>query len=260
MVSGAVVVNLTTPNARRGAVFDGVDDFVDCNFEDMPNTEFTNGFTLSCWIKVKSAGESNEGRIFDKSDGGFGSNGFAWYMTTTDKLVLRNNIGNISSSQDFIFTTHVWYHIAISINSSDLATHYINGAVSGTPATIAGFLAAITSTNNTRIGNLNGATTRTLDGIISDLKVHNRAVSQEEITALAADKTIANGLIHNWKFSEDYKDSVGTADGTNTGTRLTSQDDQVMGAISGARVTASDKYMIANSGDDILSVVIEEAP
>ncbi len=96
-------------------------------------------------------------------------------------------------------------------------------------------------------------------GALSNVKVWNRVLTTDEIARDYAGTPIPNGLTNRWKLMDDYKDSVGTADGTNSGTYLGIQEDAIAAVIKADRVTANDKYLIAgfNNGQ-IISTVIEE--
>jgi len=255
MPSGATTIIYSGVNGRAGAVFDGVDDFVDTTLTS--NDVFTNGFTINCWIKPNAAGESNTGRILDKGTGEFGIAGFAYYTGNTNKVIVRSDIGNLSSTSNIIFADRVWYNVSLTITTGDVVTHYLNGATNGS-STIAGFLANITNTNALRIGNLVGATTRSYDGAISDVKIWNRVLTSAELVKVAADQAVTDGLTHNWKLDTDYTDSVGTADGTNTGTRLAIVDDKLAQQVANLRVNKNDKWFMSTQGKQLAITHIEE--
>jgi len=254
MVSGAVVANLTRPLARRGAVFDGVDDFVDvAHNANQLGANLTGGFTISAWVNPKSTGETGAGKILDKSTADGGADGFTYRIDANKKAVLQINLGTSIRSADSSLPFGKWTHVLTTITSAQIAQHYINGAVSGSAGDLVQGISAMTTTNDIRIGNLTGNTNRTWDGAISQVKMWNRVLNSTEIAADLAGKEVA-GTIIDVPLQENYDDV------TNSGSRLAAIDDQVASAVSGARVTASDQYMIAVHGDKILTTVVEEAP
>jgi len=254
MVSGAVVVNLTTPNARRGAVFDGVDDDVDLTNDDSFN--FNQNFTISFWVFANSV---NQGDVMVAKDNGTADTQFTIVQAASNaRIDFRVSVasGNkVTNAANDTTIARVWEHWTARYDGIEIQL-FKNGVATGTAVAATGTLDVIA--DKCFIGRRTNG--KFFDGVISDVKFWNRALSQSEITNVVAEKDVTDGLVHRYKLDTDYTDSAGSLNGTNTGSRLTARDDLLATAISGARVTASDKYMIANSGDDILSVVIEEAP
>ena len=256
MVSGAVVANLTRPLARRGAVFDGVDDFVDVphNINQLADS-LSNGFTLSAWVNSQSLGESG-GKIIDKSTGSAGNNGFTLQHGAINNLVLFTiNGGTFASTgnQKLIPNTG-WHHVLVTISSGQLVNIYLDGILTGSAnQDVVQTISTITTTGDLRIGNRAIATLNTWDGALSKIQMWNRVLNSTEIANDLIGVEITDSRIVNVPL--DSYDGV-----TNSGSRLTAWDDQVMGDVSGARVTASDQYMIAVHGDKILTTVVEEAP
>ena len=164
------------PNAM---FFDGVDDYVDTGITEP--TQFQNGFTISAMIRPNGAGESNTGRIVDKSAGTNAQNGFAYYVGTADVVYLNVNGSSTNSAlNSVVIGDGKWYHIVVTVTADALVTHYINGVQSGTPGTV-GALSGITTTNDLRIGNRSTATDRTFDGDIKELAIWNWVLSPEQI-------------------------------------------------------------------------------
>jgi len=169
----------------RGLDFDGVDDYVDTTLTT--NTPFLNGFTISAWINLRSLGEGASGSfgdIIDKSEGQIGQSGFSFNtddLTAGEpRLNFRINAGTVLRSAVGGLSYGNWYHVLVTVNSSAIITHYINGVQSGTPGA-SGALSGITTSNALRIGNRAGATDRTFDGTIDEVMIFNRVLTLKEI-------------------------------------------------------------------------------
>ena len=252
MAVGDTTVNLNNPLAKKGAVFDGVDDYV--KVAHNANQLLTNGFTFAAWANPKSIGEVS-GRILEKTV----ATGYKWAMVVNNRITLNVAGGSDVSSNNDSFLYNKWSYLITTVSSSSLVTHYVNGTQTGTPATT-GALSGITSTAPLIIGNNNYVSPeRTFDGSINNVQIYNRVLTQAEITKLSNGEIITDGLISRWKLDKDYKDSVGDNDGTNSGSYLSAVDDQVAADVSTARVTANDIIKVFPLNNKIMNVNIEEA-
>jgi len=147
------------------------------------NQLLTTGGTVSAWIYPETSGQLS-GRIVDKSSGvAAGNNGFTFYIGTDNTVKFRINAGTIiSSASSSIQYNTTWYHTAVAFNSSGLVTFYVNGLVSGTPATTLN-ASYITTVYPLTIGNRSSYTDRTFDGIIDEVSVSNTLRSADWIAA-----------------------------------------------------------------------------
>ena len=261
MAVGEVTVNLTNALPKRCASFDGVDDYVDIPHED--KQLLTNGFSISAWINPKSSGVGNVAMVVDKSSSGTtGTDGFVYYFNSNfssiNRMAVRVNAGSTRFSSDTsISIDGTWTHIVLTIDANALVTHYANGVLSGTPGTT-GALSGITTTNNLRIGIEAGGTTKPFDGLISDVQIFNKVLTQAEVTKLLTNISVTDGLIYRYKLDKNYKDSVGSNDGTNAGTVLKVIDDKVSTVVSDARVSSTDKYFMNVINGKLLTTAIDE--
>lgn len=158
--------------------FDNTDDSVVVPHSQSQLT--TEGFTLSAWVNPASLGESSFGRIIDKSSGGSAENGYHLRMDADNKAYIRINVGSSFTSSNNSVPFGKWTHLLVTVTEGSLVTFYINGEVSGTPGT-ASALSGITTTNPLTIGNRSGATDRTFDGKIDEVKIYNYAISSTEV-------------------------------------------------------------------------------
>lgn len=177
--------------------FDGVDDNVEIPDADIPASTFQNGFTLAGWVKVDTL---TTNRIFDKSTNTTAGDGFSFQLTSLGFQTRVNGGGMVNSNRLSSYNTYVF--VCTTVNASALVTQYINGVVSGTPATT-GALSGITTTNALRIGNRATATDRPFDGSIDEPRIWNRALTADEVKNLYLYNIVPqDGLVVEYLFDE----------------------------------------------------------
>ncbi len=165
--------------------FDGVDDYVEISHN--ANQLLTGGGTIEAWVNASGYGESGTfgGKIVDKSTSTGGQDGYTLFVR--DQAVSNQNVfgftinngPEVSSAADsLVFGS--WRHVAVTWDTTGLATIYVNGAKSGTPV-ISAAASYITTTNTLRIGNRSLATDRTFDGLIDDVRIYGVALTASEI-------------------------------------------------------------------------------
>jgi hypothetical protein len=192
-MKSSTVVSDRTPYGNDGTVtgatvgsqytsFDGVDDSI--IIPHNANQLLTDGGSFSAWIYPESAGEAGFGRIVDKSTStAGGQGGYAIYIYETLTIGMRINkylvlIQTTPNSVPF----NNWTYVTAIWNNSGYVKIYVNGVlnVEGQSGSAGG----ITTTNPLTIGNRSNATDRTFDGDISNIKIYNRALSDDEIKLL----------------------------------------------------------------------------
>jgi len=166
------------PNGRWGSAmkFDGVDDYVEIS--DSPRTRLTNGGTISAWIYPKDIGENNAGRIIHKGSDAPATDGFEIQLSTSNTLA-SNVVGASTFSSANAITYNQWNFVTLVFNSSGRKI-YVNGVDETStggdnvalPPDVAGVVA---------IGNRAGATDRTFNGSIDEVRIWNRTLSASEI-------------------------------------------------------------------------------
>jgi hypothetical protein len=244
MATGDVTCNLTNALPKRCAVFDGVDDKV--VIADSVSVKLPI-FTISFWALPKSPGAGNYGVVLDKDSG----DGFYIYLN-------RNNwnikTGGTNAATFIGYSKGVWQYMTFIYDGTNTII-YKNNVLGGSDVNPAPNY----STEDLWIGNRTSDSARCFDGSICNLKIWDKVLSSAERTTDYNGGNVTDGLVSRWKLSEDYKDSVGSNDGTNSGSYLSAVDDQVATAISDARTTANDKYLMAVVNNKIMTSVIEES-
>jgi len=189
----------TSGKLGQALSFNGTSDLVNTG-SDLYGT---GTFTVCAWAKPKSTAAwvlkaiSGNGRsFFDNIN--TGSNNY-WILSSD------GGANTVWSATDAL-VLNTWQHVCGVRLSSGLATMYVNGAVSGSENQNSG--TPETYGYATVIGASRSDATSPFDGLIDDVRIYNRALSQAEITALyqSGEAKIKaptnNGLVGYWKFDE----------------------------------------------------------
>lgn len=206
-INGGATLTTGRTSSDSAMLFDGDNDSVETDLTS--NTYFgSSGYTISAWIKPSSRGEGNYARIVDKSTWSDCAGGFCYFMGPTNTVGARVMGSTQRYSADNSVPYDEWTHVLVTIGSpTTTVTHYINGVQSGTPGTSGGNYP--NSVAPVTIGNRSNNENFTFDGSISDVKIYNRILTQDEITTLAAGGTSAYSYIHRTK---DYATPAFTLD------------------------------------------------
>ena len=171
--------------------FDGTDDVVTAGDDASFANIFTGGGTISGWINPASDGEGSTGTVITTMPTSGTGDGWVIYKLNESggKIGLRLVRWCTGSNQwntDSVIPINEWSHFVITLDDSDVSnnpTFYLDGVSVSLTKTSTGTGAGTDDTgNNLYIGNHSGAD-YTFDGQISQVRLHNRALSAAEVRA-----------------------------------------------------------------------------
>jgi len=170
-------------------------------------------------IKADSAGESNGGRIFEKS-------GIMYLRTINvdasngkiDVIIVHTGTNLIATTGNFLYSSE--HHIVVVYNedSAKKCKIYIDGVLASLTVDTAGTGDTTGDAGiNLFIGN-EGTSANTFDGYIRDLRWYlGKSLTQTEVTSRYANEVVSGKTSH-WDFTEgsgtDLADNVNGDDGT----------------------------------------------
>jgi hypothetical protein len=179
-VNGAV---WTTGQVDGALDFDGMDDYVRVNNPDNLNFGNSIDFTFAAWIKAGTVQRKHPAIIGRRNLGN--AHGYIFFLHSYEKLAVQLNDGihsnYISTGPGLCDDT--WHHVAATGDRDGYLIFYIDGVQAG-QIDISG-KGNIDSTANLYIGwEERHSTVTYFNGIIDDVRIYNRALSEEEIKQL----------------------------------------------------------------------------
>lgn len=254
MAAGAVDITIITPHAKACAIFDGIDDKIEVakNFSH----NMVKGITISGWCKTTDT----NGMIFCKyhNEGGAGQP----YDLYLDGDSFRIGVLTAGGVDTLVHTATVndnlWHHFIGTYDGTTLCI-YSDGVkeskAHGTPGNIVNYNSKI------EMGQW-GGNGQPLTCQIADIRLWNRALSESECTKIYAGENIKESLVSQWTFEDGTAtDLMGVNNGTMNGGSFSKRDDLIAAAVKAARVSANDRWTIAETANkQIIITHIEEAP
>ena len=153
-------------------------------------TIWQDGFTVVAWIKPRSWGELNYGRILDVSNSAAGKDGFNFCINNLNSSLFCNiNEGGATRSGINSISIGSWQFVVLTVSSNSYINFYkgdidVAPTLSGLANRASGLITSITTTNPVTIGNRSTATDSTFDGNIPMLKVYKGVLSLEDFTQI----------------------------------------------------------------------------
>ena len=188
--------------------FDGIDDSV--TISDSNSLDVSNSFTLSAWVNPASS-FTDFRSILVKNYKYFLYASVAGYCGSGSPLAGFDEQSSNTLCQPSPLPTNAWTHLAATYTGSTLML-YRNG--------VAVASSNVTKTLSPSTGTLQiGASQfgENFKGLIDEVRVHNRALSNTEIQAIFQQESAVreSGLVAHWKFDEGNgttaSDSSGSA-------------------------------------------------
>ncbi|MFC1587670.1 DUF2341 domain-containing protein [Planctomycetota bacterium] len=157
--------------------FDGDDDFIELGAIVSEHPLRLNGsdVTISAWIYHQNAGDDWE-RVVDKSDGGNGTNGYAFFVHPNDRNVWITVNTQRYTSSNSIYNFNEWTHITGVITATDYFI-YVNGTedLGAAFQGVDGPVQPTDTSTNMRLGSWNHSTAREYKGCIDEVHISNEA-------------------------------------------------------------------------------------
>ncbi len=180
-ISGAVPTADRFGNENGAFTFNGSTDYI--NIGRAPDLAF-GGFqpyTMAAWVKPGTGG----GNIITKFNGGVLA---GWYLQIKDDMHVLSyrNVGPLSTTSLDPVESDQWLHLVSKYDGKTLSI-YVNGVLQAQEP----FTSHPSDTNtDLLIGAIHskGDITGYYEGIIDDIRLYNRDLSNEEIAALASHK------------------------------------------------------------------------
>ena len=160
--------------------FDASDDIVE--IDDDPTISVMNALTLSTWVNPRATSQLSGSRIIAKSDSGTGDDyalGYSSNATTKIRFRVRTGIQNNLDNSDSI-PLNSWTHVVGTYDGTIMRVYY--DAVEKNTLAASGSLAT-SNEKLTLASHASTPTNRRFDGQIAEVRIYNRALSQEEVLA-----------------------------------------------------------------------------
>ena len=201
-LTNGTIVQIADSAIQGSAQFDGIDDYID--IPDYYGVAAKTSRTCSAWVKTSQAGT-----ILSWGDPATG-NDWRFIIQASYGLVSQKGgpcikVGAVGYSAGIAdVRDNQWHHVAVVLPS--VATPYtthINYYVDGVKKTLIASPAAINTAtgHNVKIGTYNNADY--FNGLIDDVRIYNRSLSDAEIATLAAKGIVSStGLVAHWNLDE----------------------------------------------------------
>ncbi len=163
--------------AGVGLAFDGVDDYVDCG--NSASFDITEAITLTAWVNTSDSGNGEDNPFVAKGDVSYAikhsdSNSIEFF-------IYDNEEWHTAYSPVYDSFNGEWHHVAGTYDGNQVRL-YINGGLVDS-LDYAGSIG--TSTYPVNIGRNSQETGRFYNGLIDEIRIYNRVLSEGEILYLA---------------------------------------------------------------------------
>ncbi len=157
--------------------FDGVGDYV--LVEDDPSLDLVNDFTIAAWIYTKTIDDTTH-RILHKNSA------YTFGITSSNSRLAVYHYGEFASvySNNNVLSPNTWHHVAVTLDSTTGVTFYVDGQSKGGNAALTANVPV--NTNDVYIGIDEDLISYPFDGMIDELAIYNKALSEEEVYSLYA--------------------------------------------------------------------------
>jgi len=180
--TGTLVNNPTWVEGRVGRAlsFDGVDDNLEIGDRPSLNFHGTQPFTIEAWVRPAVANHS--GMIVSRYNGGIAGNYSLSFGAGRLAMLLRRAVSPWHIVGTTVSTANVWHHVVGTYDGSHMHL-FVNGSSDAVP-----MAADLSPSHSIRV--LVGAQlhmnspTGFFNGLIDEVRIHNRALSAAEIRTI----------------------------------------------------------------------------
>ncbi|MFH2143492.1 MAG: LamG-like jellyroll fold domain-containing protein, partial [Bacteroidota bacterium] len=173
-VNGATLTTDRFGEEKSAYEFDGIDDYIDVSND--PDFNFgTGNFTITAWTKTNY---ENSTRVVAKSNHD-ADDGYQFGISTTAHLYLLDSdpvVRSISEVND-----NNWHQI-VGVRNGDLLVIYVDGVKESTESGVGGW--DVSTSHTLKIGCRDGNYPTYFKGIIDDIRIYNRTLTESEIDSL----------------------------------------------------------------------------
>ncbi|MBO3100275.1 LamG-like jellyroll fold domain-containing protein [Gelidibacter pelagius] len=176
-------MTVTIPDCGTNLVFEGDNEYI--SFGD--HYDLDGSFSIEAWIKP--ANLTGTKTIISKRNGTALTNGYDLSLVENN-LRFRFNGSGIAANQNI--TSNRWHHVAVTYNGTSYRM-FIDGFVVRTSTAGA---APITNSNKALIGamdNTDNSPTHYFNGVIDEVRIWNKALSETQIREMMNQEIEANG-------------------------------------------------------------------
>jgi Tfp pilus assembly protein PilX len=189
--------------------FDGVDDYVQTS-DSSSTLQLVNNYTLSLWMNADAVQNASAGILSKCSPDGSTNYWTLQFDDSAQEIIVRHPRISLFPSSWFTWSTGIrvsqlvggWHHVCVVYD-----THAMRAYLDGDPCDSGPLWFGPQSGD----GHLNIGTDRTAQhlykGLLDSIHVYSRALSDEEVAALAAGSSVSSSnLLGYWEFDENGTD------------------------------------------------------
>jgi len=190
--SGTLVVTDTSEGGTYAYDFDGTDDYIDTsNVLGLGSGDFS----ISFWVKSSSSSQGTLLSTYNATNGKWISTEFNGDVNGgTDVGKVRagiddNTTKKLTNTYTASYNDGAWRHFVVERNNADGKLRVRHEGISVSSVAI-GTYGDVTSTVPLRIGSNNTVSSGFFDGVMDDIRVFDRVLTQAEITHLASSRGV----------------------------------------------------------------------
>lgn len=198
---------LADGRAGKALLLNGSGQYAEVNGVAEALTKITDDFSISVWCNPDAV--NTWGRIYDFGNGSGGAYAFLTASAgSTARFAITDGSGEQKVDANTVLDTGSWQNIIIS-RSGNTTTFYLNGKNVGTSSSLHYKFSDLGVMQNYYLGK-SQYDDPYFKGMIDDLLIYDRALSSEEIIALAAESYVDEGADNISKYNcqilkTDYK-------------------------------------------------------